>query len=290
MSLTQAREHQQLQRALAAEAARQIGARWEEQIEPGNIRGSAARWLAGAVRRLSRAQLASASAVNPYLGQTLGVGGPDINPAAFAGVASDGRSLRGLLSRAPARAAWLISRGLPIRSAMASANALLRLIVLTQVEDAGRTAALVGIEGRGVFYTRVVQLPACSRCILLSGNSYSASEGFSRHPGCDCVVMPLREGQYNAVPSGRQLFDRMSAEEQNRRFGRAGAEAIREGASLSAVVNARRGMSKAGDEPVTYSAVRRGSPPRLMPEAIFKRANGNRAMALDLLRRNGYLD
>jgi len=292
MSLSDARRHQQMQRALAAAAARDMAARWGEQIDVNDIRGSLPRWLSGAVRSLSRWQLRAASAVNPYLGQTLGVG-PEIRPEGFAGTASDGRSLRGLLTRPAVRALWSLSRGLPLQRAMAGANALLRLIVLTQVEDAGRTAALVGVEGRGVLFTRVVQLPACARCIILSGNTYSASEGFARHPHCDCAVMPLREGEYNAVPSGRELFDRMSPAEQNRRFGEAGADAIREGASLSAVVNARRGMAKAGSPAAGTTTAGTGSrrrrrPPRLMPERIFEIADGDRDRALELLRANGY--
>lgn len=279
-----------MQRALAAAASRDIARRWEAQIDANDIRGSLPRWLAGAVRAVTGWQLRAASAVNPYLGQTLGVPGDTVRPEGFAGTASDGRGLRGLLARPAMRAIWHLSRGIPMNRAMASATGLLRLIVLTQVEDAGRTAALVGVEARGVLYTRVVQLPACSRCIILSGTTYSASEGFARHPHCDCAVMPLREGEFNAVPSGRELFDRMGVAEQNRRFGEAGADAIRAGASLSSVVNARRGMSRAGDEPVTRDGVRRGRPPRLMPEAIFKRANGDRQVAIALLRQHGYLN
>jgi hypothetical protein len=125
----------------------------------------------------------------------------------------------------------------------------------------------------------------------------------------------------------RRYFDGLSRAEQNRVFGEAGARAIREGADMAQVVNARRGMytTTAYGRRVTAtregatrrgsfyrqelarteertgirfardrSEARRGLPrfelrtPRLMPEQIFELAE-SRDEAIAMLRRFGYL-
>jgi hypothetical protein len=59
-------------------------------------------------------------------------------------------------------------------------------------------------------------------------------------------MMPIRsDSDINSMTSPMELFEQMSAEEQDRRFGKAGAEAVRLGADLGQIVNARRGMQQA---------------------------------------------
>lgn len=114
-----------------------------------------------------------------------------------------------------------------------------------------------------------------------------------------------------------RFFDSLSAAEQDRVFTRAGAEAIRAGADISQVVNARRGMQSAsafGREVLvtTEGTTVRGQAGRrlgareegrrregaryrsavrirLMPEQILAEAGGNRDEAVRLLRVHGYL-
>ena len=84
----------------------------------------------------------------------------------------------------------------------------------------------------------------------------------------------------------------MDEAEQDRVFGKAGAQAIRDGADIARVVNARRGMYTAGGLRLTREATTRrgiGRPVRLMPEEIYRQANGNRGEALRLLRLHGYI-
>lgn len=71
-------------------------------------------------------------------------------------------------------------------------------------------------------------------------------------------------------------------------FGKAGAEAIRSGADMAAVVNARRGMYTAADgrKYTREAATRRRL--RLMPEQIFREAK-DRDDAIRLLRLHGYI-
>lgn len=309
MSLPLAHENQDARRALADNAAKQAVEVWRAGINPSDIRGSFALILPDLVRIVARAQLAAAFLVNPFLARTLGASpAAEILPASFSGAASDGRPLDTMLARVAVRALSLISGGWIVSRALTSAATLLQLMVTTQAQDAGRTAELTGMFSRGVMYTRVVRLPACARCIILAGTTYSSSEGFARHPGCDCAVLPLRSGEHDEALSPTQLFNSMTAEEQRKRFGEAGAEAIRSGAEMDQVVNARRGMTKAGTTPEgttvrgwagnrmgNFSAGRNGQryrssrTARLMPEEIFKRAKGDREAALAMLREHAYI-
>lgn len=156
---------------------------------------------------------------------------------AFAGTASDGRSLTGLIEQA-------------------RSSDSLSLIVATQIQDMARAAAAVSIAGRRrVGYVRMLNPPSCSRCAVLAGKFYRFNDGFLRHPRCDCRHVPSIEsfaGDLTTDPSA--YFDSLSLAEQDRIFTKAGAESIRLGADISQVVNARRvtaGMQFAG-VPATF--------------------------------------
>jgi hypothetical protein len=90
-------------------------------------------------------------------------------------------------------------------------------------------------------------------------------------------------------------FESLSGPEQDRIFTKVGAQAIRDGADIFQVVNARRtkaGMYTAGGlKYTTESTTKRGRKrgPRLMPESIYKIAGSDRAEAIRLLRFHGYL-
>jgi hypothetical protein len=83
----------------------------------------------------------------------------------------------------------------------------------------------------------------------------------------------------------------MTPEQQDAAFTKAGAEAIRDGADMGQVVNARRGMTTAsvGGQTVLATTVNARRRVRLMPEAVYQAANGDRDEAIRLLKLNGYL-
>jgi hypothetical protein len=90
-------------------------------------------------------------------------------------------------------------------------------------------------------------------------------------------------------------FRSMTPAQQTRIFTAAGAQAIRDGADINQVVNARRGVSVAGRttrEGTTsrgLAGMRLQGRARLMPEQIYAQAHGNRDLALQMLRQHGYL-
>lgn len=108
-----------------------------------------------------------------------------VRAEAFAGVASDGRPLASLLYGAVVHA-----RTAPVDSLGARLDAgrkFLTAVVQTQVADAGRDASMAATVARPlVKWVRVVNPPCCQRCAVLAGHVYAHSQGFQRHPRCDC--------------------------------------------------------------------------------------------------------
>lgn len=167
-----------------------------------------------------------------------------IVPDAFAATASDGRPMATLLAQPAIVAKVRIAQGGSVGQAMAAGQALAEMIGHTQVADAGRTADQVATVVRRHFtgYVRMLVGDSCSRCIVLTDTVYRWNAGFQRHPNCDCVHIPVQEAtDEEMMLSARAVFDRMPEAEQDRVFTRAGAQAIRDGADIGQVVNARRG-------------------------------------------------
>ena len=215
---------------------------------------------------------------------------------ATSGVASDGRPLASLLEQA-------------------GSDFALASMVITQVEDAGRGAATISIAARPkIGWVRMVNPGACSRCVVQAGRWFRYNQGFERHPRCRCTHVPAPENAPGDIGTDpKAYFDSLSTEEQDRVFTKAGAEAIRMGADMGQVINARRGMSTAQGELITREGTtRRGrayqsmttnrradirlpgerysrtGEIRLMPETILAQAR-NRREAQELLRYFGYL-
>lgn len=125
-------------------------------------------------------------------------------------------------------------------------------IVSTLVSDAGRSAmgAFTASRMREVGSIRVLTPPSCSRCAVLAGRWYRWSEGFLRHPRCDCQMLPGTPAAATWDPN--QAFDRgeigsfRTMPDGSRRFendlSTAQRQAIDDGADITQVVNAQRGM------------------------------------------------
>lgn len=120
------------------------------------------------------------------------------------------------------------------------------------------------------------------------GGTAGAKGSSGTYPRCDCIHIPAREDSADDLRTDpKAYFDSLTAAEQDRLFTKAGAEAVRSGADMARVVNARRGMYEAGGRSYTTEAA--GRRPRLMPEQILREAGTDRAEALRLFRLHGYL-
>lgn len=193
--------------------------------------------------------------------------------------------------------------------AMAATALQLERSLQTVIADTGRAAESLEIAVRpGTGYVRMLNPPSCKRCVVQAGKFFRWNSGFKRHPRCDCRHIPARESMSSDMRvDPDRYFRSLSAADQEAAFGKAGAQAIRDGANLGQVVNADTGMRVAQvygknlaitDQGVTKygfagQVIRaRGrnaaTTPRLMPSSIYQIAD-DRADALRLLKINGYV-
>lgn len=259
-----------------------------------------------------------------------------VNPNAFTGIASDGRELDTLLYQPVIAMKLAIAEGATEARAMATGLATLTMIMATQASDAFRVAEILSgtVRPEVDTYVRALSPPSCSRCVVLAG-SYSWSTAYRRHPRCDCIAVPSkwerdhpggvlasplqRQPGWDRVSNSDKYFASLPRAEQDRVFTKAGAQAIRDGADLNRVVNARRraaGLTPAQSRTVIPADLRaaRGDFTRgrlradeqgrfltseltgrnqrvirPMPETIYQIAGGDRDVALSLLAKHRYI-
>lgn len=284
-------------RQLSASIADRMQERWA-LLDPSNLDASWATVILGTQEILIAGQMVAAAQAEEYVAAVVGAAGLAVEPAGFAGRAADGRPLASLLQEPVIAVKKALGAGQPLDEALGRGLVRLTMSSTTEVADAGRLATGAAITARPKVhgYVRVVNAPACGRCVVLAGRTYRWSQGFQRHPRCDCTMQPVDSPDAEAARSPRDLFDAMDSSEQDRAFTVAGAKAVRDGADISRVVNARRGMYEAGDRSLTTEATtRRGRLPgqaagaRLTPKQIYREVGDDRAEAIRLLRRFGYL-
>lgn len=218
--------------------------------------------------------------------------------APLIGMAGDGRPLGSLLDETVIGAKSLIAQGATPGQALAQRGSWLSMAAGTLLSDTARQGESLGMGVRRVGgYVRMLNPPSCARCVILAGKWYRKNQGFARHPRCDCRHIPASESMAEDLTvNSVHYFDSLTKSQQNATFGSAGAEAIRNGADINQVVNARRGVATAqvGGRRVLAtreSTTRRGVTPgrvRLMPETIALVAR-DQDDYLRLLRANGYL-
>lgn len=291
--------HYDDRRRLARAAAAAGLAQWG-QVRPGQLSRSWLDLLPRVVAIVQGAQLAAASSANWYVadvlelqGRSIGADGT-VEPSAFAGIASDGRPLDSLLLNPVIAVKTAIAKGMRARRAMATGRAALELTIRTQVADAGRVADGVAVAVRPrTGYVRMVVGASCARCVILAGRFYRYSNGFARHPQCDCVHIPADEdtaGDFTTDP--RKAFD----EGLVHGLSKADEQAVLDGADLAQVVNARQGMYVAGARKLTRTGTSRrglagrrlGGAARLMPEQIYRESD-SRDEAVRLLKQHGFI-
>jgi hypothetical protein len=322
------------QRAIVTTTVAQMLSLWG-RVRPDAIGPSWDRLLPRAVEIVSRAQLSAADGATGYVNDSIAAqvttpaAAPPANPDALAGVASDGRPLDTLLTLPATQAGRATAAGFTTDAALAGGRTTLVGLTATQIYDAGRVATGIGITTHpqaGGWRRQLRGSTNCSRCIILAGKWYRWNQGFLRHPRCDCVhvpsVGPKSDYAGTAGFDPQTYFESLPATDQDRIFTKAGAQAIRDGADINQVVNARRGMKttrmygrkiltttegatlrgsfgrnaigelnrEAGVRfgRATSTRYRRTSTLRVMPEEIYANAR-DREHAVELLRLNGFI-
>lgn len=291
----QARNHHLQQAGIAAAAVQAVRSRFRRRRPLPEVVATVAAYQFAAARTASQAVAGMAGASRPLT-----------NAEAFRGVSS-----KGFPVFEPIVATIDSITPAPVEPLPASwwedaAEFLTQIeqLVESEVRDAGRSASQVEFVSRPDWtnYVRMLVPPSCPRCTVLAGRIYRDLEEFSRHPPtCDCVMVPVDswEAAHDAgyVSSPQEAFDKG----QIRGLSKADEQAIRDGADITAVINASRGMStptalgrrvKATTEGTTKRAAwRRANPTRLVrlrPESIYEFAE-DRDDAIRLLRLYGYI-
>lgn len=275
--------------------------------------------------RLLLLQVASASLADPYLNDVLEAQGADteadtqIVPQTFADLADGGGSWLQLLVYAPNSVRQGSSTDYWPRFQFVANS-----IVKTGIDDVGRSSVQTAMQARPAvkWYVRMLRGKTCARCAILAGRRYKSSVAFDRHRNCDCVHIPAAEDAKSWTTDTKRFFRSLPAEEQDKVFTKAGAEAIRLGADPSQVVNAHKGVWTPTAYGVQVQATLEGTTkrgiagkllgeegfakttglkssryahsrtPRLMPEEIFLQADRlgwDRAEVLRQLKRFGYV-
>jgi hypothetical protein len=250
------------------------------------------------IARLAAGQTVLTRQVEPYMTAVLAdLELPDepvarVRPGGFIGVNPDGRTLAGMAFGAVTTAK---SYDGDTVDKLAAGGRWLDMATTTTLADTQRQAIGAAITSRPAItgWVRMVNPPSCSRCLILAGRFYRWNQGFPRHPSCDCVHIPSTENVAGDVATDPQAyFNSVSAAEQDRMFGKAGAQAIRDGADMGQVVNARSGMYTTADgaRMTRTGTSSRGRSPgvRMMPEQIYKVAR-SRDEAIELLARFGFV-
>lgn len=297
------------------------------QVDPDRITESWAELIPQATQFVTAGQIAAASQTTDYVSATVREQGarPNpagrVNPSALAGLTADLLPLESLLLLPAIDAKLRIAGGLTPRDALLGGMTKVITYTGTEVTDAGRLGAQIATTADTTVtgYTRVVNLPACSRCIVLAGRTYKWNAGFQRHPRCDCQHVPFTTTADAVAQGSNALFEQMTRDQQDRAFGRTEAQAIRDGADISQVVNARRGMGYAGQRTTVEGTTKRGAyarrvrargpveevtergsgsrnvtrvtgrSQRLSVHGIYEQAGDNRELAIELLRDNAYI-
>lgn len=311
---TAATRHLSTQRRESQDALYSVRSQWRRMgsnfdASWGLIAGTIVAITSTAQRRIATASDTYVTDVLDDLGHPEAIG-PAVTTSVepLIGVTGSGTPLDEALYAAVITAKIGVSRGLTTPQSIARGENILMGRTALALSDTGRFAERVRLAPtRVTYYQRALTLPSCARCVILAGRLYRMEQPFQRHPRCDCRHLPVGEVGEEVETDPMALFESLSREEQDRIFTKGGAEAIRNGADMNQVVNARRGMYtsrsarghgrawKFTREGVTRRGWfgrselgRSGRHRRLMPEEI-QRIAGGKSNYLHLLKQHGYI-
>lgn len=219
------------------------------QVDPDRIAVTWREQTAKAERVAAAAQLAAAAGATAYVERA--VREAEVEPAPFGKVtaASFVAPVAAPLLTIGFQSLTRIGRGMPPAEALRAARAAAGAATQTAVADAGSDATSVAmiLEPNVIGYVRVLTPPSCGRCAILAGRIYRVAEPFARHPQCDCTHEPMvAGGGYGQTGAGAETldakayFDSLTEKQQNRLFGKAESDDIRDGADIAKRVNVPR--------------------------------------------------
>lgn len=209
-----------------------------------------------------------------------------VNTGAFVDFTDGGGSwLRNLVYAPPATYQQAVAQGFAAQVATMRGAYAARAIIENAMRDAHRSAVgtAMATSRAAKTWVRALRGTSCARCAILAGRRYRVA-AFARHPRCDCYMIPAAEdapGSWTTDPDA--YFRRLSTADQDRIFTKAGARAIRLGADIAQVVNARDGIEivsafgRTIETTTTGTTVRGLAGSRLAAEGVAKTGGRYRA-------------
>lgn len=315
------REHRRAQTSISRKTARKVQAAWQT-LDRADLSRS---WTSDVgkpiIEAVTAGQYLSVAIAQPYVARALRAqdaaddAAGIVRPSSLAGVATDGRTLAGLMYLPVIATKQSLATGAEPDRALRIGLQLSLGYAITQVRDAGRIGVGVARTATPTSkgWIRVLDPPSCARCAILGGRWYRWNAAFLRHTNCDCTEVPAgRQGSPQDIL--RELETPAGAFRAGQITGMSAADvaAVEHGADLAQVVNAHRGMYTAGGRRFTREGMtRRGfagrrlvdqgarlvrtrggyqrvTIPRPMPEQILLDAL-DRDDAIRLLKRFGYI-
>jgi hypothetical protein len=313
-----------LQQRVNATNAAEVGRLWRKMGD--DLDASFARLITPMLAVLTEAQAQVTKAAGEYVPRLLDEAripdrpAADFRPDSLVGMASDGRPLGSLAYGAVTTTKEAIGNGSSTEAALEQGGNWLDLMAKLQVADAARQAVGILTTSRKNLAgnVRVLNPPSCQRCAILAGRFYKWSTGFQRHPRCDCTMAPVPSKAYAEAEGFIQSPMDAYRNGEIRDLTEAQRFAIDNGADISRVVNATRGMSTTATERSLSARASRlanrntgtapvvlpghpdllggltfnkptEAPIFLTPEGIYQQAAGDRDGAIRLLRHWGYL-
>ncbi len=293
--------HYRQQQAISVETAVAVDRMWSQMTDEFDQSWDAIR--TGVFETVGAGQLAAASTGLDYVGRVLretGVEAPavaSVNAQRFVGGTADGRPLETLLDGAVVTAKTAVGAGASPRVALAESRTWLETVVLDSVRDANRQAVSSGmtVHPRLQGWVRMLNPPSCKFCIMLAGKFFRWNQGFQAHPHCDCRHIPSQESTAGDLTIDPYAYFRSLDEKtQDRVFGKADAQAIRDGADMYRVVNIRsRGLADDGLKNKAgrnrgWQSRRWDTPSKMTIDDIYRAATG-RDDAIRLMSENGFI-
>jgi hypothetical protein len=226
----------------------------------------------------------------PYISDVLDETGQDapavgdLVPSRFTATLADGRTPATLVGDGLVALKMAVEDGTPPGIALQQVESRMVSATLTALADKRREVQQADIASRPAVtgYVRMLNPPSCARCAILAGKWFRWNAGFHRHPRCDCSAIPAAEnmgGDFTTSPVA--YFHSLSTEQQAAVFGKADAQAIRDGADINKVVNLR-GVTVVG------SGVKSRALGKVTVADIYKSAT-SREDAIRLLQQHGFI-
>ena len=283
-----ATDQYRIQQAIAATTASSLAKLWRQLGADFSLD-----WLRvrpQMLRVMQAGRLATVEAALPYmqavLDETGQVGPPTgvLVASRFTAAAPDGRLMLSLFDEYLIATKVAVAGGASSVEALAGVGRLFTSMNLTVLADTRRQVFHADLiqRPRVSGYTRMLNPPSCSRCIVLAGKWFGWNKGFQRHPRCDCIHIPSSEALAGeSMLDPKEYFDSLSSAQQDATFTKSGARAIREGADIGRVVSRQR-------MPSALSRPKGSKPVRLTVDDIYRVA-GSRSNAIRLLTQEGFI-